>query len=85
VTFFLAVDENVTPVRRIESSIRFKTLLLQTNLLAWFCEAEVDFAGAALNHFRCEKYFPADNSLTDGSNRRFRRYVSEESNPLIGL
>jgi hypothetical protein len=51
VTFFLAVDENVTPVRRIESSIRFKTLLLQTNPAARFCEAEVGFAGAGAESF----------------------------------
>jgi hypothetical protein len=51
VTFFSAVDENVTPDLRIESSIRFKTLLLQTNPLAWFCEAGVDFAGAAAESF----------------------------------
>jgi hypothetical protein len=51
VTLFFAADENVTPVRRIESSIRFKTLLLQTNLVAWLCDAEVDFAGARAESF----------------------------------
>jgi hypothetical protein len=51
VTFFFAVDENVTLVRRIESSIRFKTLLLQTNPVAWFCEAEVGFAVAPAESF----------------------------------
>jgi hypothetical protein len=51
VTLFFAVDENVTPVCRIESSIRFKTLLLQTNPDAWSGEAEVGFAGATAESF----------------------------------
>jgi hypothetical protein len=51
VTLFFAADENVTLVRCIESSIRFKTLLLQTSLVAWLCEAEVGFAGAGAESF----------------------------------
>jgi hypothetical protein len=51
VTLFFAADENVTPVRRIESSIRFKTLLLQTNRAARFCEAEVGLVGACAESF----------------------------------
>jgi len=51
VTLFFAVDENVTAVRRFESPIRFKTLLLRMTAVAWFCEAEVGFAGASAESF----------------------------------
>ncbi len=50
-----------------------------------FASAKSILPARPWNHFRCGKDLAADNSLTDGSNRRFADVIIRESSPMIGL